>query len=395
MMSYKHKKSLILSLFFLIKSSIFVLGNDVTTVLKRPVLDVAEQEAITAYLGYNPHITEYRLSTFVENEGEKSCTVYCHGFGEYQGVIPYLLEGLYLQGVVIGFNFPDTAYDPFDTASGHSVVMRNVSLAQKKDQDALKATLVALTKKGYSPIHLFGNSRGGGTVIATMHALIDMVKKAEQVGVVEKEGAYITLKDIATVLSAIQNGGTIQLNAPMLNVSEVIKFIIEKGLRAVQGVGLCSKICSTLYLTQLFKTGLYYSGHYCLLPMLTRGYYSPSALKPIDAATTLKGFDVPIFLRFNLHDGVLPPTDDARAYQALMGPKTHLIISEYGTHNRWDAAFIFQLNAFRKKYGAVHFARETLSSEYQLALYDQAEDIIEHSSQPTEYDVAAYAESCG
>lgn len=88
-------------------------------------------------------------------------------------------------------------------------------------------------------------------------------------------------------------------------------------------------------------------------PWYTNYYFDPNHPEPIEEVDKLRGkITCPILLHFHKDDGILenPDNDTIKVYDALKGPKTHIILTDDGSHNRRSQQFIHELKNFNGKY---------------------------------------------
>src|SRR5579872_7164940 len=124
-----------------------------------------DMDHIKKLLGYDPQITLYLSKDLPANLATP--TIYVHGWGESQHSIEFLKANtLLLPGTIIGFNFKDAH---FSSAKMPELTLTN--FCQTDDIASLVVTLKVLDECGIPAFHLFGTSRGAGTIITALNRL--------------------------------------------------------------------------------------------------------------------------------------------------------------------------------------------------------------------------------
>jgi hypothetical protein len=269
-----------------------------------------------------------------------SCTVYCHGWGESQSSIGRRRAWGLLPGLIVGFNFYDGVEDDNDLSFCKS------SFAQKYDCKALCAVLKLLDEASCPVIHLFGYSRGGGTICNTIRRLKNYEKYRK---FFKKLG--ISKNQANSILVRIRKG-TIILDCPLVDTRVIIKY------RFPSVWGLIN---------------------YIVVPLITLGKHAPWKDQPIDAATFLKEFNVLLHIQYR--DRVVTNLCDVDFYKALQSPTTHVLYADDNGHFHTGQTLYPCLQAFRKKYNGPY---------YNNASVLQVGENFLAKSQPTESDIEAY-----
>lgn len=294
---------------------------------------------IQTNIGYNPQIRVYdtdALTTDTNPHAQASTTVYVHGLGENaQTIIPYFkLNTFLLPGTVVGFDFPDVIPGTF--ASKYS----KLNLAQTEDIAVLTSILKILDECGLKVIHLFGTSRGGGTIINTLGRLCTYEKYKnffETLGVSEKQASDIINK-IRT--------GTIILNVPLVDSHAVARYWFKF---------LGSTVMNSI------------------IPRITA--HNPRGDQALDAAKIIKEKKFNTLVHFEHKDERVGNVRDAEFYKNVMGPNTYLVLADDGGHLHSGKTLEKAVQAFRKKYNGPFYNIEKLISEGD-AILQQSQPLL-------------------
>lgn len=297
----------------------------------------AWQQALTRYdlkpienaLGYNPQIRVYQNNDpLVQNNDQ--VTVYVHGLGEHaQTVIPYYkLNSSILPGTVVGFDFPDVVPGSFAT------YYSKLSLAQSGDIATLASVLKILDDCGLETIHLFGTSRGGGTIVNTLARLIQWQKYKEFFTNLD-----ITEQQATSILHKIKKG-TIVLNVSMVDSNEIAKEWGSFGYAMLNYI----------------------------LPRLTA--HRKTEDQAIDGATIMQPQQFNILVHFEHKDERVGNRTDAAFYKNIMGQNTYLVLADDGghLHNGFTLGRVIQ--AFRKRHGGAYYPNDASIQEDDLLLQE-------------------------
>jgi pimeloyl-ACP methyl ester carboxylesterase len=298
------------------------------------ILEHYDMSYIIQILGYDPHMSVYAPVLHGGTTNEDQVTVYVHGWGDSQKSIEYFQRNsLFLPGTIVGFNFKDANF------GSYLPPYKNSNFCQSDDIATLVLTLKILDECNVNVIHLFGHSRGGGTII-TMLARLARYKKY----MVFFRKLGISKEQAERIISKIR-AGTIILNCPLVHIHSSIK---EK-LNWLK-IG---------FLTPIIR--------YCVLPIVT-GYH-PRRDNPLQAAKTVQKLDIPLLVHFQKDSLILGNSSDAKFYEHSMGPQTYLVTSNDGyghvhTSNTLSAA----IQAFHKKHGGAYYIIPPLIAQGQKLL---------------------------
>lgn len=281
---------------------------------------------IITLLKYDPKITIYEAEPDIENKDQ--ITLYVHGWGDSQESINYFKRNsLMLPGTTIGFNFRDAHH----AASIPPFWLSN--FCQSGDITAFLLVLKMAVDCGIKKIHLFGHSRGAGTILTTLIHLIEYGKhislfKSLNIDAVQ---AQILMKMIESIV----------LNCPLVDPNMVLK---EKLSWANLG-----------WASGLFRR--------YIIPQLTA--YKACNQTPLRAAQNLKKheFDIPTMIHFQKDDVIVATRTDNQLYRYLAGNNTYVTIGTEGGHMHSGQHFGLVLQAFYKKYGAAYYRNAVALNE--------------------------------
>lgn len=274
---------------------------------------------ITA-LGYDPKITIYEANPDIKNDDQ--VTIYAHGWGDSQDTIRYFKRNtLMLPGAIIGFNFRDA----HRAASLPPFWLSN--FCQSGDIASLVSVLKVADECGITTIHLFGHSRGAGTIL-TMLLRLSKYESYEEF--FKKLG--IDIQQASRLLEKITQG-SIVLHCPVVDPNTILKEKLS-------------------WINLGFASGLI---RRYILPRLTG--YKPCDATPIRAAEALQtiGFKIPTIIHFQKDDVIVTTRIDSLLYRYLQGKNTYVTIDAEGGHMLGGKRFGFVLQAFYKKYGAPYY----------------------------------------
>jgi hypothetical protein len=264
--------------------------------------------------GYNPAIRIYPSDSIVKNPQE--VTLYAHGYGEYQqAVLPFFqLNSHLLPGTIVSFNFPDVVEHSFMP----NLTKSNV--AQTGDIKALSLMLKLLDECGLETIHLFGTSRGGGTVMNTLGRLCMYEKHTTFFAQLE-----ISPEQAERILAKIKRG-TIVLNCSFIDT------------------------CTSAY--YWFKEWSNWILETFIYPWTEHRVHEDQALI---SAQLIKNKDFTILVHFEHHDTVVGNSKDAEFYNTIVGPHTYLVLGNDGGHLHSGKTLGAAVQAFRHKHGGAYY----------------------------------------
>lgn len=273
-----------------------------------------DMSTITHILQYDPMISIYPSTNQpITND---QVTVYVHGWGESQKSIPFFkANSSLLNETVIGFNFKDARLD-----SAKMPKMAETNFCQTDDIASLLMTLKVLDDCNVPVFHLFGSSRGGGTIITTIARLTRYKQHKAFFNRLQ-----ISKQQITRILEKIK-AGTIVLNCPLVDINLSLK---DKLIP--YGAGWLSSLIT-----------------YSIIPCITN--YSPIKDHPIKAAKHVQKLNIPILVHFQKDNLILGNKADAQFYQAIQGPHTYLVLGDNGGHFHRGETLAPALHAFRKKH---------------------------------------------
>ncbi len=293
--------------------------------------------------GYNPAIRVYASDTIVENHQE--VTLYAHGYGEYQEVtVPFLqLNSHLMPGTIVSFNFPDVVAHHFMPN------LRKSNVAQAGDIKAFALMLKLLDECGLERIHLFGTSRGGGTVMNTLGRLCTYEKHAEFFDDIE-----ISQKQADRILAKISRS-TIVLNCPFIDSR-----------------------ASAYYWFKEWSD--------CVLEKIVYKFVEHRLTEDqaIQSAELIRDKNFTILVHFEHNDTVVGNSKDAEFYTTLAGRNTYLLLGNDGGHLHNGKTLGSALQAFRHKHGGAYYNDPGILN-YGTVLLAQEELIREDISQHITY----------
>ncbi len=280
-----------------------------------------DTQVTTQLLGYDPHISIYKTDS-CQNSDE--ITVYAHGLGENQRAIEYLQRNtLLLPGTVVGFNFPDASNgaNPFDAFGKAS------SLCQEKDIAPLLLTLKHIDMSGVKKIHLFGHSRGGGTIIRMLY-LLQSYKK--HISFFKSIG--FSPEDATNIFQKIHSG-SIVISNPLIDINHALK----KTMGALD----------VAWVTPLIKT--------FVLPAISS--FNPLKKEVIKCAQYLRVYEFPILFYFDSNDPCNTEKTITKLCKTINGNHIYFSFGSSGPlliqpHQALEKS----LNEFRKQYGGSYYA---------------------------------------
>jgi pimeloyl-ACP methyl ester carboxylesterase len=277
--------------------------------------------------GYNPAIRVYPSDTKVENPQE--VTLYAHGYGEYQqAVLPFFqLNSHLLPGTLVSFNFPDVVEHSFMP----NLTKSNV--AQTGDIRALSLMLKLLDECGLEKIHLFGTSRGGGTIMNTLGRLCTYTTHADFFAKLE-----ISPEQAERILTKIKCG-TIVLNCPFIDTHTSAYYWFKE------------------WSNWVLETFIY--------PWTEHRLNEDQALI---SAELIKNRDFTILVHFEHNDTVVGNNKDAAFYSAIVGPHTYLVLGNDGGHLHTGKTLGAAVQAFRRIHGGSYYNDPTLLADGETLL---------------------------
>ncbi len=299
----------------------------------KTLLQEYDMSDIVQILGYDPHITAYQATDLAANDN--ACTIYVHGWGESQHAISYLKANtILLPGTVIGFNFKD--------ANPHPTKMPKLSqtnFCQTDDIASLIMTLKVLDDCNVPVFHLFGLSRGAGTIVTTISRLASY----QRFKLFFKK-LHITQEQATHILEKIKNG-SIVLNCPLIDINESIKHKLAPYHAA--------------WLSPVFSYGV--------LPLITN--YSPMKDCPLKAAKRIKKLNIPTLVHFQKNDLIVGNNKEALFFAALHGTHSYLVLgNDCAGHMHCGETLAPALHAFRKKYHGSYLPQDFLLEEGERLL---------------------------
>ena len=264
--------------------------------------------------GYNPAIRVYPSDSIVENPQE--VTLYAHGYGEYQqAVLPFFqLNSHLLPGTVVSFNFPDVV----DHSFMPNLTKSNV--AQTGDIKALSLMLKLLDECGVEAIHLFGTSRGGGTVMNTLGRLCTYEKHAAFFAELE-----ISQDQAEQILTRIHNG-TIILNCAFIDSRASAYYWFKEWSNWVLETFVYQWVAHRL-----------------------------SEDQAIISAEVIREKNFTLLVHFEHNDTVVGNSKDAEFYTMLAGTNTYLVLGNDGGHLHNGKTLSNAIQAFRRKHGGTYY----------------------------------------
>lgn len=319
---------------------------------KQPLMPTIEQAWVTKLhtydmtavihkLGYDPEITVYPGTSTHNND---QITVYVHGWGDSQKSISYFRRNSdMLPGTMVGFNFKDANY------GGFLPPYKTSNFCQKGDIAPLALTLKVLDDCGLETIHLFGHSRGGGTITTTLARLhhYHAYKKFFRTLGISKEQAQRIVDKV--------RAGTIVLNCPLVDIHTVVR---EKLNYLKLG-----------FLAPLVRR--------TVLPTITN--YRANGDSPLNSAKIIQNLNLNILVHFQKDDLIVGNATDAHFYKKIMGPSTYLVLGNDGGHTHRSNILGAAIHAFHKKHGGAYNNDSKLLYEGQRILDDAqpATDTVE------------------
>lgn len=287
--------------------------------------------------GYNPGIRVYASDSIVKNPEE--VTVYAHGYGEYQqAALPfYQLNSHLLPGTVISFNFPDVVEHSFMP----NLMKSNV--AQRGDIKSLSLMLKLLDECDIKTIHLFGTSRGGGTIMNTLGRLCTY----------EKHHAFFKelelSKEQAERIIAKIRRGTIVLNCAFIDSRASAYYWFKE------------------WSNWILETFIYKWTEHRL--------HEDQAIL---SAELIKDYEFTMLVHFEHNDTVVGNSKDADFYSMIAGPNTYLVLGNDGGHLHSGKTLGAAIQAFRRKHGGAYYNDPVLlyEGEKLLALEDTIREDI-------------------
>ena len=294
-------------------------------VAQAPWIEALQAHSLTSLvklLGYNPAIRVYPSDTIVENANE--ITLYAHGYGEYQqAVLPFFqLNSHLLPGTLVSFNFPDVVEHSFIPNFTKS------NVAQTGDIKALSLMLKLLDECGLETIHLFGTSRGGGTVMNTLGRLCTYEKHADFFAKLE-----LSKEQAERILAKIKRG-TIVLNCPFIDSRASAYYWFKE------------------WTNWVLKTFIYQWTEHRL--------HEDQAIL---SAELIKDREFTILVHFEYNDTVVGNSKDAAFYKTIVGPNTYLVLGNDGGHLHSGKTLGAAVQAFRYKHGGAYYNDEKLLAE--------------------------------
>ena len=285
--------------------------------------------------------------------------VYSHGFGQ-DGRIPQF-----------AYSLGDSHSAPtYPDAPGRE----NVAVFYTKPAVHVLANhLYEKVEEGQDAIAIVGYSCGGGTADNCLAQLLNYDPEYF------KDTKITSQAEADKIIAAINNGALIQ-TAPLLAVrkSTIVSEPSTYFANATFAIGtflawnyvssaleghvsqnninmgtlLAGAATYSLCGDQLKKT---YSSliKHVAVPLVTNYHFDPNHPEPIDEVQRLRGkLSCPILLHFHKKDEVLenPDDDTIKVYDAFKGKRTHIILTDDGSHNRRSQQFMSELHKFNQKY---------------------------------------------
>jgi len=299
-----------------------------------------DKESVVELLGYDPHITLYEATEKVVNAD--CVTVYVPGWGESQKSIPFFkANSSLLVSTVVGFDFKDA----FSNASKILPDVSDISSCQTDDIASLLVTLKTLDECGVPVFHLFGTSRGGGTIITTIARVMDYKKHSSFF-----KRLHITRCQADRILKKIQLG-TIVLNCPFVDITMSVKDFF-----APYGASWLSPLIT-----------------HAIIPYFTS--YSPKKDCPLKAACAVQSLNLAMLVHFQKNNLIVGNSADEEFYQTICGQKSYLVVGNDGAgHFHHGESLAPALHAFRKKHGGAYIFDTCLLSEGENMLANSPHD---------------------
>lgn len=298
-------------------------------------LDTYTMSSVIDILGYDPCITVYSDTDSSTCDDTTDCTLYVHGWGESQKSIPFFKRNSnLLPKTVIGFDFQDAH------SGTYMPDLKKTNFCQTNDIASLLMMLKVLDECNVPVFHLFGSSRGGGTVITTIARLMKYKKYKpffNRLGITPDQSDRILEKIKA---------GTIVLNCPLVDVEAAINNKLVPF-----GAGWLSPFVTS-----------------CIIPCITN--YSPRKDNPLKSAAYVQKLDLPILIHFQKNDLILGNDIEAPFYKAIMGKNSYLVLGNDGGHIHKGETLSPALHAFRKKYNAPYNDNQLLLQKGEHLLAD-------------------------
>lgn len=278
-------------------------------------------------LGYNPAIRVYPSDTIVHNNTE--VTLYAHGLGEYpQAILPFFqLNSYVMPGTIVSFNFPDIIDGTFRPN------LKKVNLAQGGDIRALILMLKLLDECGLETIHLFGTSRGGGTVLNALSRMCTYDRYASFFSQLD-----MSQEQVERIVAKIHKG-TIVLNCPLTDSRASAYYWFKE------------------WAHWILETFVYKLVEHRL-----------SEDQGIESAALIRDHNFNILVHFQHHDQVVGNSADATFYKTIMGPNTYLVLGNDGGHLHTGKTLGAALQAFRAQHGGAYYQDPALLEEGQQLL---------------------------
>jgi hypothetical protein len=207
------------------------------------------------------------------------------------------------------------------------------NVAQTGDIKALSLMLKLLDECGLETIHLFGTSRGGGTVMNTLGRLCTY----------EKHAAFFTTLEISPeqaerILAKIKRG-TIVLNCAFIDSRASAYYWFKE------------------WTNWVLKTFIY--------PWTEHRLHEDQA---IISAELIKNRDFTILVHFEHNDTVVGNSKDAEFYSTIVGPNTYLVLGNDGGHLHSGKTLGAAVQAFRQKHGGSYYNNSALLVEGKTLL---------------------------
>jgi pimeloyl-ACP methyl ester carboxylesterase len=301
-----------------------------------------DMTSIREKLGYDPAITIYSPDHATNNQ---HVTVYVHAWGDSQKSIAYFRRNSsMLPGTIVGFNFKDASSSAFLPPYKQS------NFCQSQDIASLVLTLKVLDECSLEAIHLFGHSRGGGTIVTMLARLHRYTKNKNffrSLGITKEQATRIMRKVKA---------GSIVLNCPFVDMNAIIK-----GKLSWLNLGWLSNVI-----------------RHCLSFATA---YRPNSDTPLASARVIQPLGFAILVHFQHDDIIMGNTKSAAFYKNLMGPDTYLIMGNDEGHIHTGNKLGAATQAFNKRYGGAYYALPSLLKK--------GETLLAHA-QPTRDSIEAY-----
>jgi hypothetical protein len=192
--------------------------------------ELSQKMAVDAQrvLGYNtyPLIGTYENNTHYDiNNKKETILITAEGWPDVPAATKYSPDHFRCYRRIVSVNFRDSGYCFNNGILARIAALRFFNLGGTRDQMTLMHT-VASIYKAYpdAPLKLYGQSRGGGTIIRLLHALYEYDAYASWWKVLG-----CSREDVAKILANIKKGGVV-LAKPAVNRAAAIKQFVTNVL---------------------------------------------------------------------------------------------------------------------------------------------------------------------